>query len=620
MFIVVMFGSIAGCGGGGGGVPPMITVQPAAVSVTDGASAGFSVTASGDAPLAYQWRRNGADIAGATAATLALVAPFTFNASVVSVAVSNAAGTAVSGNAALTVTPLAPTIATQPVSASVALGAPASFTVAVAGGTLPVSYQWKRNGSAIAAATAATYTLASTVTGDSGATFSVDVINPAGTLASGAATLTVTPGVVARAWGSAVLLSSGDGLRGPGFPRVAIDAAGNAMSVWQELITTPLRGAVWASRYAAGGAWSAAVTIDNAVGGSAPPQIAMTPSGVAVASFVQSTSNFGGGQLMLANRFSGTAWGSPRRLDAIDASIDAFDTRLAIAPSGAATVVFNQSDNVTGRRATAAQSDAAGAWAASVVIGAVTSYRPQVAAAANGTTVMVWAVGSASTSTLVASRNLGTGWSTPVVLASAVREVGTLRASTDAVGNAIVVWQDRPSIFSNIRASRLDAASGAWSMPVVISDDTRHAYEPAVATDGGGNTTAVWNDSSGVVANRYTAAAARWSGAVRVQPAGASAGGQAQVALDGAGNGFAVWLQGSPGDSQKREVWSAQFDVTTALWAAPVKLMTDPAASATGGDSQAPDIAINSNGEAVVIWYQRTNTPFVPGVWARVYR
>ncbi|MCE2645925.1 MAG: immunoglobulin domain-containing protein, partial [Burkholderiaceae bacterium] len=55
-------------------VAPSITAQPAAVSVTEGQTAAFSVTAAGTAPLAYQWRRNGADIAGATAATYSLAA------------------------------------------------------------------------------------------------------------------------------------------------------------------------------------------------------------------------------------------------------------------------------------------------------------------------------------------------------------------------------------------------------------------------------------------------------------------------------------------------------------------------------------------------------------------
>jgi DNA-binding beta-propeller fold protein YncE len=89
--------------------------------------------------------------------------------------------------------PTAPAISTQPVDQSVVMGGTASFSVSATGsGTL--TYQWSRNGAAIAGATAATYTTPATTLADSGATFSVAVAN--GTLpnaTSATATLTVNP-------------------------------------------------------------------------------------------------------------------------------------------------------------------------------------------------------------------------------------------------------------------------------------------------------------------------------------------------------------------------------------------------------------------------------------------
>src|SRR5947208_13522052 len=55
------------------------------------------------------------------------------------------------------VTPVAPAITTQPASQTVSAGQTATFTVA-ATGTAPLSYQWQKNGTAIGAATAASYT------------------------------------------------------------------------------------------------------------------------------------------------------------------------------------------------------------------------------------------------------------------------------------------------------------------------------------------------------------------------------------------------------------------------------------------------------------------------------
>ena len=84
---------------------PAITTQPAAVSVAAGQSATFSVAASGTAPFAYQWRRNGADIPGATASTY--VAPAVAagdSGASYTVVITNATGSVTSAGAVLTVT------------------------------------------------------------------------------------------------------------------------------------------------------------------------------------------------------------------------------------------------------------------------------------------------------------------------------------------------------------------------------------------------------------------------------------------------------------------------------------------------------------------------------------
>jgi hypothetical protein len=50
-------------------VAPTIMTQPVDATVNAGEAASFAVAADGTAPLSYQWQRDGADIAGATAAT-----------------------------------------------------------------------------------------------------------------------------------------------------------------------------------------------------------------------------------------------------------------------------------------------------------------------------------------------------------------------------------------------------------------------------------------------------------------------------------------------------------------------------------------------------------------------
>ncbi len=170
---------------------PTITTNPSSQTVSDGATATFNVVATGTAPLAYQWKKNGANIAGATNAsytTPALV--LADDGATFSVYVSNAFGNVTSSSATLTVAPNSPAITTQPLNTTVLMGATATFTV-VATGTTPLAYQWKKNGADIVGATNASYTTPVTIAADNGAAFSVVITNIASSVTSNSATLTV---------------------------------------------------------------------------------------------------------------------------------------------------------------------------------------------------------------------------------------------------------------------------------------------------------------------------------------------------------------------------------------------------------------------------------------------
>ncbi|MCX8521963.1 MAG: DUF1566 domain-containing protein, partial [Rhodoferax sp.] len=84
--------------------PPAIATQPSAQAVTPGQSATFSVSATGAAPLRYQWAINGTDISGATSSSYTIAATsLADNGAVFSVVVSNSVGAVTSSNATLTV-------------------------------------------------------------------------------------------------------------------------------------------------------------------------------------------------------------------------------------------------------------------------------------------------------------------------------------------------------------------------------------------------------------------------------------------------------------------------------------------------------------------------------------
>ena len=83
--------------------PPAIITQPTNQTVTAGGTANFSVTASGTAPLSYQWAFNGTNIVGATNTILTLTNVQLNQAGNYAVLVTNLFGSILSSNAVLTV-------------------------------------------------------------------------------------------------------------------------------------------------------------------------------------------------------------------------------------------------------------------------------------------------------------------------------------------------------------------------------------------------------------------------------------------------------------------------------------------------------------------------------------
>ena len=157
----------------------------------------FSITADayGQPPLSFQWRKNGAVIAGASSVTYSRASASTSDSGNYDVIITNAYGSVTSMVAAVTVdAAVPPTIVSQPVSRSTYTGGSASFSV-TASGTAPFYYQWEHAGTNLPGATNATL-LVSGVTALQAGNYSVVVSNVAGTIPSSAATLTLLTPVV----------------------------------------------------------------------------------------------------------------------------------------------------------------------------------------------------------------------------------------------------------------------------------------------------------------------------------------------------------------------------------------------------------------------------------------
>jgi hypothetical protein len=167
---------------------PAITGQPASLTVTAGASASFTITATGFPAPTYQWRKGGGDITGATSATYTIATTTLPDAGSFDVVVTNASGNVSSDAATLTVQE-APAITSQPTTQTVTVGSPVTLTVAATGTPTP-TYQWRKNGADLTDATANSLNLGNVALTDTGS-YDVVVANAAGNVTSSTATVTV---------------------------------------------------------------------------------------------------------------------------------------------------------------------------------------------------------------------------------------------------------------------------------------------------------------------------------------------------------------------------------------------------------------------------------------------
>ena len=123
-------------------IAPSITTHPANLALDQGQTANFSVTATGTQPLTYQWRRNGAILAGATGPTFSVSSVQPASAGNYTVTVTNTAGSIVSNPGVLVVN-TTPVFVAQPRTQVALGGSTVVFSVEAIGGS-GLGYQWRK--------------------------------------------------------------------------------------------------------------------------------------------------------------------------------------------------------------------------------------------------------------------------------------------------------------------------------------------------------------------------------------------------------------------------------------------------------------------------------------------
>ena len=370
-------------------------------------------------------------------------------------------------------------------------------------------------------------------------------------------------------WGTAAKIEADDAGDATE-PQIALDGAGNGLAVWRQT-DAMLNDDILSKRYTPVGGWDMDPTVlEDAPGYALDPRIAMNAdSGDALAVWSRFVSPPGGDSFIHFNRYTaGVGWNNMAgSVSSTAMGTEAFGPAIAIDANG----------------------NALAAW------GQFTPPVPPISVAAD-----IWS----------SRYDAGTGlWGTPATIEDDADVARNPDIAFDLNGDALTVWQQGPNQNWGVWFNRFTAATVSWGMATLIQDDDPgDTGAPKIAVDAGGNAIAVWSQSiddmgtrSDLWASFYTASSGTWGTPEKIETDDAGSVFQPQVAIDASGNAIAIWAQDDAPEADpdvRTSIWSNRFTAGTG-WGSAELVETDDT-----GNAWSPQIAIDSDGNALAVWQQ----------------
>src|SRR3989338_2408818 len=233
---------------------------------------------------------------------------------------------------------------------------------------------------------------------------------------------------------------------------------------------------------------------------------------------------------------------------------------------------------------------------------------PQIAIDGNNNAIAVWSQSDGTRNNIWSNRYTASTntWGTAELLETDnAGDAYVPQIAIDGNNNAIVVWYQSDGVRTNLYSNRYTASTNTWGIAELIeTDNVGNASSPQIAIDANNNAIVVWNQSDGtrdnIWSNRYTASTNTWGAAELLETDDAGGATAPQIAVDGNNNAIAVWNQS---DGTRDNIWSNRYTASTNTWGAAELLETDDA-----GTANTPQIAIDANNNAMAIWYQSDGT------------
>lgn len=403
-----------------------------------------------------------------------------------------------------------------------------------------------------------------------------------------------------KRWKPAQMIQPGGRLGDAELPAVAVDASGNAMAVWAELVGA--RRDVWASRYTPRSGWSTPELIEREPGNAESPDVAIDAAGNAVAVWVQQD---GTRYNVWTNRHTSAGWGLAQLLEADDRG-DAASPRIATDATGRTLATWAQSDG-TRYNVWASLYTAASGWRSPQPldpVGAYSANNVSSAFDANGNATVIWSQGRWPQLHIWAARYTAQGsWEAPRLIDTGSTGAGVLpQIAANAMGEAIAAWAHWDGTRFSVWANRLTPASGWGTAQLAETSNAGDASNPQVILDASGVAWAIWRQSDGsrdsIWANRLDPTGG-WASPQRVETDNTGNAESPQIAADTAGNTHAVWTQL---DGTRHNIWANRHTTATG-WGSPQLLETQNL-----GDARDPTLRVDAAGNALAVWRQFDGT------------
>jgi hypothetical protein len=403
-----------------------------------------------------------------------------------------------------------------------------------------------------------------------------------------------SPAPAAPTWLAPHTLSAGPS---SGSAKVAVDAAGDAVAVWEQ------GEAVEASSRPAGGSWSAPAMLSAPGDKTISPQVAIAANGASVAVW----DRVSGGEYFVeaatGSALTG-AWSGHRAVSST-AGVAPSLVRVASDAAGDAEAVWLHAEASETAVEAASHAAGSGAWASAKTLSkGAEAMKLDIGEAADGYAVAVWEEKTGLGREIDAARRPagGEAWLPKTGISAPAGNVNTPSVAVDARGDAVAIWE-RFTSFEEIESASLPAGAGTWTPPVTISSpvSTDEPGEQAVAIDGQGRAVAVWlrETLNRIEAVSQTSPGGAWSPQVVISEPAAVAS-EPALAVDAGGDAVAVWAA----TTGKQLLRSSSRPADSAVWGAPLTLPTEVPLGPE------PSLGVDDQGDALASYVRYTGSAY----------